>query len=120
MLVDGGTLYVGSYGSAVVVAHYTAAGSPTVYVGDRLFDDVFRGFGSDLPSFNGASFGDGWPSVEISDGEKEIKITAEVPGLEDKDIEVLLGDGVHPNFEGIKRVVTGILPTVQRALGPRR
>ncbi|WP_294174486.1 arylesterase [uncultured Sphingomonas sp.] len=27
-----------------------------------------------------------------------------------------LPDGVHPNFEGVKRVVTGILPTVQRAL----
>jgi len=29
---------------------------------------------------------------------------------------LLLSDGVHPNFEGVKRVVTGILPTVQRAL----
>ena len=29
---------------------------------------------------------------------------------------LLLGDGVHPNFEGVKRIVTGILPTVQRAL----
>ena len=29
---------------------------------------------------------------------------------------LLLGDGVHPNFEGIKRIVTGMLPTVQRAL----
>lgn len=36
---------------------------------------------------------------------------------------LLLGDGVHPNFEGIKRMVTGIMPTVQRALakaGPRQ
>ncbi|MCW3796262.1 arylesterase [Sphingomonas sp. BN140010] len=31
-----------------------------------------------------------------------------------------LPDGVHPNFEGIKRIVTGILPTVQRALARRR
>ena len=61
---------------------------------NRLFDDVFRSFGSDLPSFNSASFGGGWPSVEVSDGEKEIRVMAEVPGLEDKDIEVLLGDGV--------------------------
>jgi acyl-CoA thioesterase-1 len=30
-----------------------------------------------------------------------------------------LPDGVHPNFEGIKRIVTGILPTVQRALARR-
>jgi acyl-CoA thioesterase-1 len=29
---------------------------------------------------------------------------------------LLLGDGVHPNFEGVKRMVTGILPSVQRAL----
>jgi HSP20 family protein len=69
---------------------------------NRLFDDVFRGFGSDLPSFNGASFAGGWPSVEVSDGEKEIRVTAEVPGLEDKDIEVLLGDGVL-TLKGEKR-----------------
>ncbi|WP_300973113.1 arylesterase [Sphingomonas sp. LHG3406-1] len=33
---------------------------------------------------------------------------------------LLLSDGVHPNFEGIKRMVTGILPTVQRALARQR
>jgi len=33
---------------------------------------------------------------------------------------LLLSDGVHPNFEGIKRMVTGILPTVQRALARKR
>ena len=33
---------------------------------------------------------------------------------------LLLSDGVHPNFEGIKRMVTGILPTVQRALARAR
>jgi acyl-CoA thioesterase-1 len=31
-----------------------------------------------------------------------------------------LADGIHPNFEGIKRIVTGILPTVQRALAAPR
>ena len=29
-----------------------------------------------------------------------------------------LPDGVHPNFQGIKVMVTGVLPTVLRALGP--
>ena len=72
---------------------------------NRLFDDVFRGFGSDLPTFDGASFTGGWPSVEISDDEKEIKVTAEVPGLEEKDIEVLLGDGVL-TLRGEKRSET--------------
>jgi HSP20 family protein len=73
---------------------------------NRLFDDVFRGFGSDLPSLAGGSaFGGGWPSVEISNGEKEIKVTAEVPGLEEKDIEVLLDDGVL-TLKGEKRSET--------------
>ncbi|MBB3394829.1 MULTISPECIES: Hsp20/alpha crystallin family protein [unclassified Rhizobium] len=70
---------------------------------NRLFDDVFRGFGSGLPSFgNSATFRGGWPSVEISDADKEIKVTAEVPGLEEKDIEVLLNDGVL-TLKGEKR-----------------
>ncbi|CDX22196.1 Hsp20/alpha crystallin family protein [Mesorhizobium sp. ORS 3324] len=71
---------------------------------NRLFDDVFRGFGSGLPSFGGA-FAGGWPSVEISDNEKEIKVAAEVPGLEEKDIEVLLDDGVL-TLKGEKRSET--------------
>lgn len=70
---------------------------------NRLFDDVFRGFDSSLPAFGRASsFGSGWPSVEISDGEKAVKVTAEVPGLEEKDIEVLLDDGVL-TLKGEKR-----------------
>ncbi len=73
---------------------------------NRLFDDVFRGFGAGLPSLSGVSaFGGGWPSVEISDGEKEVRVTAEVPGLEEKDIEVLLNDGVL-TLKGEKRSET--------------
>ncbi|MBB3290881.1 MULTISPECIES: Hsp20/alpha crystallin family protein [unclassified Rhizobium] len=73
---------------------------------NRLFDDVFRGFGSGLPSFGkGSAFSTGWPSVEISDTDKEIKVTAEVPGLEEKDIEVLLNDGVL-TLKGEKRSET--------------
>lgn len=59
---------------------------------DRLFDDFFRSFDSRLPAFGRAS--GTWPSVEVSDTENEIKVTAEVPGLEEKDIEVLLDNGV--------------------------
>lgn len=73
---------------------------------NRLFDDVFRGFGLGLPSLRGASgFGAGWPSVEISDTDKQIKVTAEVPGLEEKDIEVFLNDGVL-TLKGEKRSET--------------
>jgi HSP20 family protein len=70
---------------------------------NRLFDDVFRGFDSRLPSFaKRSAFGGNWPSLEISDGEKEIRVTAEVPGLEERDIEVLLDDGVL-TLKGEKR-----------------
>jgi HSP20 family protein len=60
---------------------------------NRLFDDVFRGF--DAPASFGrlAPLGTGWPKLEIIDSEKDLLVTAEVPGLEDKDIEVLLDDG---------------------------
>ncbi|QYO75548.1 Hsp20/alpha crystallin family protein [Devosia salina] len=73
---------------------------------NRLFDDAFRSFGSGLPTFSGFSaFGGGWPSVEISDREKEIAVTAEIPGLEEKDIEILLDDGVL-TLRGEKRSET--------------
>lgn len=73
---------------------------------NRLFDDVFRDLGSSFPSLSRANaFGGGWPSIEISDTETEIKVTAEVPGLEEKDIEVLLDDGVL-TLKGEKRSET--------------
>jgi HSP20 family protein len=61
---------------------------------NRLFEDVFRGF--DLSSFgmdrwNGTN---SWPRIEISESEKEMQVTAELPGLEEKDIEVELANGV--------------------------
>jgi HSP20 family protein len=43
--------------------------------------------------------------VEISDGEKELTVTAEMPGLEEKDVEVLLEDGVL-TLRGEKRSET--------------
>src|ERR1700716_1625512 len=62
---------------------------------NRLFDDVFRGF--DLTPFGMDPF-DGatgsWPRIEISETESEMKVTAELPGLEEKDIQVELANGV--------------------------
>ena len=60
---------------------------------NRLFDDAFRGFDTRWPSF--PAFGaerTGWPSVEIAETDKQWKVCAEVPGLEEKDIEVLVDD----------------------------
>ena len=58
---------------------------------DRLFDDFFRS------PLAGTSFGramSGWPSLEVSETDKEVRITAEVPGMSEKDVELLLEDGV--------------------------
>jgi HSP20 family protein len=59
---------------------------------NRLFDDVFRGF--DLSPIGSMGRMAGWPSVEVSETDKDVRISAELPGLEDKDVEVLMGDGV--------------------------
>jgi HSP20 family protein len=57
---------------------------------NRLFDDVFRGF-DDSRFFSGRS---GWPSVDVEETEKDYRVTAELPGLEERDVEVLLHDGL--------------------------
>ena len=59
---------------------------------NRLFDDFFRGF--DLPLASRLGLSSGWPHVEVSEAEKEIKVVAELPGMEEKDVELSLRDGV--------------------------
>ena len=61
---------------------------------NRLFDDVFRGF--DLMPFGSDRLLNGgmnWPNIEVSETEKDVKVTAELPGLEEKDVEVELANG---------------------------
>jgi HSP20 family protein len=36
----------------------------------------------------------GWPSVEVSETDRDVRISAELPGLDEKDVEVLMQDGV--------------------------
>jgi len=55
---------------------------------NRLFDDVWRRF--DLPA--DAVAADGWPRVELSEGDKEYLLTAELPGMSEKDVEILFVD----------------------------
>jgi HSP20 family protein len=65
---------------------------------NRLFDDVFRGFDAfgmgRFPSLATNRTGWGWPTVEVSDTEKEIRVTAELAGLDEKDVEITLDDDV--------------------------
>jgi HSP20 family protein len=63
---------------------------------NRLFEDVFRGFDhfGRVPSLTASRSSWGWPNVEVSETEKEIRVTAELPGLAEKDVEVTLDDDV--------------------------
>ncbi len=57
---------------------------------DRLFDEVWRGF--DVPGF--AADGRLTPRIDLAETDKEIEVTAELPGLDEKDVEVTLADGL--------------------------
>ncbi|NOJ38782.1 Hsp20/alpha crystallin family protein [Bradyrhizobium australiense] len=57
---------------------------------NRLFDDAFRSF--DIAPFSSQAMG--WPNLEVNETEKEVKVIAELPGLEEKDLNVELKNGM--------------------------
>lgn len=54
---------------------------------NKLFDSVFRDLTSQAPTV-------GWPSIEVQDKDGVYRITAELPGLDENDVEVSIQDGV--------------------------
>jgi HSP20 family protein len=57
---------------------------------DRLFDDFTRGF----PTFSTGGVAELLPNLDVTETDKQIEITAELPGLEEKDVQVNLADNV--------------------------
>ncbi len=56
---------------------------------NRMFDDLWPDF--DMPAvFSSRRF----PSIEIRDEDKAVKVIADLPGLDDKDVELDLMDGI--------------------------
>lgn len=59
-------------------------------------NDLFQDFGRDpfalapLPSAKMMPTATFWPSVDLSENERNITITADIPGLEEKDVDVSL------------------------------
>jgi HSP20 family protein len=53
---------------------------------DRLFEDFSRDLGWEAPLRMA-------PRVDVSETESEIKIEAELPGVDEKDVEVVVSDG---------------------------
>jgi HSP20 family protein len=58
---------------------------------NRLFDDIFGDFA--LPSFDGSA-GPRMtaPKIDVSETDKELRITAELPGVKEDDVEVMLDE----------------------------
>jgi len=58
---------------------------------NRLFDDLFDS--GPLARFGGGT-GTGWPQLEIEQHEDRIQVVAELPGVEEKDVELTIEEGV--------------------------
>jgi len=59
---------------------------------NRLFDDVFNRFDSTMPSVFTRM--PSWPSVEVVERDNDVRVAAELPGLDEKDVEVSVSDDV--------------------------
>jgi HSP20 family protein len=84
--------------------HERSSSVPTSYRGEevspfltlhremnRLFDDVFSRFEGGLAGFGRMP---AWPSVEIVETEKDVRIAAELPGMDENDVELTVSDDV--------------------------
>jgi HSP20 family protein len=60
---------------------------------DRLFDDFTRGWPTAAWPTAGRT-AELMPSMDVAETDKEIEITAELPGLEEKDVQVNVADNV--------------------------
>jgi HSP20 family protein len=66
----------------------------------QAFDDLWRGLG--VPEAPRSRIGAFHPSVDISETDEEIRLTAELPGLGEEDFEVTL-DGDRLTIKGEKK-----------------
>ena len=55
---------------------------------NRIFDDFLNDFG--MPARTGSE----WPHIEVSETEDKLKVVAELPGMEERDVEITLQEGV--------------------------
>jgi HSP20 family protein len=61
---------------------------------NRLFDDAFRGFGNfgRVGSLMEGQFS--WPRIELGETEKAVTVSAELPGMNEKDVQLEIANGV--------------------------
>jgi HSP20 family protein len=70
---------------------------------DRMLEDFSRGFGlSPSREWGGGLWSANEPRVDVAETDKEIKVQAELPGLQEKDINVDISDN-HLTLRGEKK-----------------
>jgi HSP20 family protein len=68
---------------------------------NRMFDDVWRGSASGGPVAQRTALS--WaPSVDVKDDKEQLRVVAELPGVDEKDVNVTL-DGDVLTISGVKR-----------------
>lgn len=70
---------------------------------NRLFEDVLRGGGLPATGAEGQEGGMLMPQINVSESDTEIRITAELPGVAEKDVDVTLDDDML-TIRGEKRL----------------
>lgn len=67
---------------------------------NQAFEDFWRGFGLPAPVFENVFGGgrsgalsDGLPRIDVRENEKEVDVEAELPGMEERDIDVSVAEG---------------------------
>jgi HSP20 family protein len=59
----------------------------------RVFDEFWAGFERPFGSLNGF-FGGAWPTADVSETDKAIEVVLELPGMDEKDIDLTVTDDV--------------------------
>ena len=72
---------------------------------DRLFENLWRGFELPAPGRYEELFGVMMPKMNVTQAENRYRITVELPGMDEKDVEVVLSDNVL-TIKGEKKVET--------------
>jgi HSP20 family protein len=72
---------------------------------DRLFENLWRGFELPMLGRHEMSFGTVMPRMNVTEDEDRIHVAVELPGMDEKDVEIVLSDNVL-TIKGEKKVET--------------
>jgi HSP20 family protein len=61
---------------------------------NRVFDTFWRGFGMSMPAAWNAVTMEGLPRIDVRETDKEVVVSAELPGMDENDVEVSVAGGL--------------------------